>query len=149
MRLGSALMMRSPAGSVAFLALAACALPVAAQSQEVGLAGTMAQTGYEDLEWPVGITGRVGLPWLGLEVAAGWSRDGPTSRSACSENFESVSREARGEGGRHPARSGWGARAVIALLNEAALQVLIDPDMDLDAYGTMVERLVENMTGAL
>lgn len=55
-----------------------------------------------------------------------------------------ILREAQGERGGSRLDPDAGARAVIALLNDAALQVLIDPDMDLDAYGTMVEHLVES-----
>lgn len=40
------------------------------------------------------------------------------------------------------------ARAVISLLNDASLQVLIDPKMDLDAYGVTVERIVRGMLDA-
>lgn len=68
-------MIRTLSVSVAFLALTTCGLPSAAQSQELTVQGPVAHTGYDDLERPLGLTGRVGLPWGGLEVGASWARD--------------------------------------------------------------------------
>lgn len=46
-----------------------------ARSQQLTVGGVAGHTGYEDLERPLGLAGRIGLPWLGLEVAASRARD--------------------------------------------------------------------------
>lgn len=62
--------------------------------------------------------------------------------------IEELLREARAGGSEGAARdAGADARAVIALLNDASLQVLIDPEMDLDRYAAAVERLVRCLFG--
>lgn len=51
-----------------------------ARSQEAGAQVLVGFSGYEDLQWPVGFAGQIGLPWGGLEVAASWSRDDSNRR---------------------------------------------------------------------
>jgi hypothetical protein len=48
----------------------------AVRAQEVWAGPVFVHTGYSDLDRAVGLEGRLGLPWLGLEVGAAWSRDG-------------------------------------------------------------------------
>ena len=46
------------------------------RAQEVWAGPVFVHTGYADLDRAVGLEGRLGLPWLGLEVGAAWARDG-------------------------------------------------------------------------
>lgn len=46
------------------------------RAQEVGAGPVFVHTGYADLDRAVGLEGHLGLPWLGLEVGASWTRDG-------------------------------------------------------------------------
>jgi AcrR family transcriptional regulator len=50
-----------------------------------------------------------------------------------------------GSGSEEPSELDAAARAVVSLLNDASLQVLIDPEMDVDAYARVVRTVVRRM----